>query len=232
MKITPEIINALEKSIEHHGNVTQFAKSLGIAHSTVLFWLSGKTTEINGRIWAQKIRPALMPFIEQEPAASGVSPYLISEPRGIYPPAKSSEPERPERAAVIPQDRIAELDITIEPVQEFIERIDSDKTFVFATPLKQSFFAVEFSSTLQPFKQAMLIASGEYPRQGDIILAKIRENNRIIAGKFSKENDTLTIEIIYSPTAEVLTWNFREHPGYLCWIFPIVEIQADLKGEL
>lgn len=231
MKITPEIIHALQKSIEHHGNVTQFAKSLGIAHSTVLFWLSGKTTEINGRIWAQKLRPELSPFLEQENStAAEFFPYLIGEPRGEY--IRSLTPGRRERAPVIPQDRIAGLDITIEPVQEFIERIAPEKTFAFATPLKSSYFAVEFSTPHLPFKLALLIASGEYPRQGDVILAKIREKDQIVAGRFFKENDTLTIEPLFAADRTALSWNFREHPGCLCWIFPIVEIQSDLRGEL
>ena len=231
MKITPEIIHALQKSIDHHGNVTQFAKSLGIAHSTVLFWLSGKTTEINGRIWAQKLRPELTPFLEQETAIPpGLFPYQLGEPRGEY--SRTFHPDRRERMPVIPRERIAELDITIEPVREFVERIAPEKTFAFATPLKDSYFAVEFPVPHLPFKLAMLIASGEYPRQGDVILAKLREKERIVAGKFFKENDTLTMELLFPAEREKLTWNFREHPGYLCWIFPIVEIQSDLRGEL
>ncbi len=231
MKITPEIIHALQKSIDHHGNVTQFAKSLGIAHSTVLFWLSGKTTEINGRIWAQKLRPELTPFLEEESALpSGMFPYLAGEPRGEY--TRTARQDIRERIPVIPQDRIAGLDVTIEPVSDFVERIAPGGTFVFAAPLKDSYFAVEFTTPLLPFKLAMLIASGEYPRQGDVVLAKIREKERIVVGRFFKEDDSLTIELLFSPEREVLTWNFREHPGYLCWLFPIVEIQSDLRGEL
>jgi len=63
MNITPEMKEAIKKAIDLHGNVTQFAKHLGIAHSTVLFWLSGKTTEVSGRLWAQKLRPTLLPFL-------------------------------------------------------------------------------------------------------------------------------------------------------------------------
>jgi hypothetical protein len=64
MKITPEIKAAIGKAIEHYGNVTQFAKNVGLAHSTVLFWQNGKTTEVSGRVWAQKLRPALLPFMD------------------------------------------------------------------------------------------------------------------------------------------------------------------------
>lgn len=64
MRITPEIASAIEKAIERYGNVSHFAKSLGIAHSTVLFWLSGKTASVSGDIWMRKLKPALEPFME------------------------------------------------------------------------------------------------------------------------------------------------------------------------
>ena len=65
MKITPDIKESIKKAIDLHGNVTLFAKHLSIAHSTVLFWLSGKTTEISGKVWAQKLRPALVPWLQE-----------------------------------------------------------------------------------------------------------------------------------------------------------------------
>ena len=40
MKITPSIIDAINKAIVYYGNVSQVAKNMGVAHSTVLFWTS------------------------------------------------------------------------------------------------------------------------------------------------------------------------------------------------
>jgi len=74
MTITEDIKKAIKRAIDQHGNVTQFAKSLGLAHSTVLFWLSGKTATISGLVWAQKLRPALVPYMisdKQIPTIAG-----------------------------------------------------------------------------------------------------------------------------------------------------------------
>lgn len=73
MKITTEIVRALERAIEHYGNVSQFAKSVGLAHSTILFWQSGKTTSISGNVWANKLRPALLPFMAPKSNAPSLS---------------------------------------------------------------------------------------------------------------------------------------------------------------
>lgn len=40
MKVTPEILKALNRAKDYYGNTTQLAKHLGIAHSTILFWFS------------------------------------------------------------------------------------------------------------------------------------------------------------------------------------------------
>ena len=56
MNVTQDVKNALQRTIDAYGNVSQFAKAVGVAHSTVLFWLSGKSPNINGRVWMKKIR--------------------------------------------------------------------------------------------------------------------------------------------------------------------------------
>ena len=61
--MTPELVELIDKAIDAHGNVTQLAKSMGIAHTTVLFWKSGKTKRISGKVWANKVRPALAGFM-------------------------------------------------------------------------------------------------------------------------------------------------------------------------
>ena len=66
MNMTPELVELIDKAIDAHGNVTQLAKSMGIAHSTVLFWKSGKTKRISGKVWANKVRPALAGFMTGE----------------------------------------------------------------------------------------------------------------------------------------------------------------------
>lgn len=66
MNITPELRSVFHRVISEYGNPSQFAKSIGVAHSTVLFWLNGKSPSISGRIWIGKVRPALLPFLSRE----------------------------------------------------------------------------------------------------------------------------------------------------------------------
>ncbi len=79
MKITPEVLDAVSRAAEHYGNVSQLAKTMGVAHSTILFWQSGKTTHISGKLWATKIKHILQPFFTSGPQ------MMIHEPAtGVY----------------------------------------------------------------------------------------------------------------------------------------------------
>ena len=37
MKLNPDILEAIRRAVDHYGNTSQFAKEIGVAHSTVLF---------------------------------------------------------------------------------------------------------------------------------------------------------------------------------------------------
>ena len=63
MKVTPEILKALNRAKDYYGNTTQLAKHLGIAHSTILFWFSGKTKNISGQLWCRLLKEELVPFM-------------------------------------------------------------------------------------------------------------------------------------------------------------------------
>ena len=77
MEITPEIMKLIKQSIDRHGNLTQFAQSIGVRHSTVVFWLSGKTKSINGGVWAKQVRPEIMPGLKL--ADLGTNPPTIKD---------------------------------------------------------------------------------------------------------------------------------------------------------
>ena len=79
MKITPSIAAAIRWAIDYYGNPSQLANRIGVAHSTVFFWVSGKTSSISGKLWQSKIRPVLAPFMEQPHGNAGVMPEEMDE---------------------------------------------------------------------------------------------------------------------------------------------------------
>ena len=83
MKISGEIRNALNQLIDQHGNATQLARALDVAHTTVLAWINGRADEISGDVWYEKLEPKLRPFLGTPKDNS------ISQIHNIQPPASS-----------------------------------------------------------------------------------------------------------------------------------------------
>lgn len=234
MKVTPEVKNVLQRTIDAYGNVSQFAKAVGVAHSTVLFWLSGKSPNINGRVWIKKIRPAVLPFLTQE-EEDQLAPdcKILREPQAAY-AIKSPFGNTEKQLNTVPcvsLDKIVNLDVTIEPVADFITRIRGFKNSSFTTPSKQSYFALEYEVPGLPFNLNALVGGGEYPASGDLVLAKLRETGTVVTGRFLREAEQVTLETVFTASPETITWNLRTSPGFLCWIFPVLEVNSVLRTK-
>ena len=84
MKLNPEILDAIRKAVVYYGNTSQFAKKIGVAHSTVLFWLSGKTANINGTIWEKRVRRVLREFMNSKPSSSETAQNTLQDTRSRF----------------------------------------------------------------------------------------------------------------------------------------------------
>ena len=234
MNVTQDVKNALQRTIDAYGNVSQFAKAVGVAHSTVLFWLSGKSPNINGRVWMKKIRPALLPFLTPEEERLLAPDYkVLHEPQTLYSLRSPFAAPVPKTSAVplLSLDQIASLDVSIEPIAEFIARCKDSRSCRFSTEANPSYFALPYEIPGLPVALNALIGGGDYPSSGDFVLAKIRENGSIVTGRFLRDDEKISLVPKFGSGSAAITWDLRTTPGYLCWIFPILELSSILRTK-
>ena len=160
MKVTPEILAAIDNAIDHYGNITQFAKHLGIAHSTILFWKNGKTGNISGQLWINKLRHELKPFMHGNPYDR--SRYMLREESAPY---AVEQPAKVNKAPLATFSQIADFDPTIESPFTYATNLGG-KSVLFARDVKPGYFALELDETAKcgdfPAGSVLLVASGEY----------------------------------------------------------------------
>jgi len=235
MNLTPEIKEAIRKAIDLHGNVTQFAKHLGIAHSTVLFWLSGKTTQVSGRLWAQKLRPSLMPFLGASVFADrplNKTFFQAREESSSYGEELSTVSKMHE-APVISFAQAAGFDPAIEPIDCYAKDC-ADDTAIFANEVKPGYFAirVEGDSMCPDFPPGtvLLIAGGEYPQRGDTVVAKIRESGQVVVKSYVRKDNTIRLESM-NQGGKSFEWDCKDNPGFLDWMYPVLEANIDLRAK-
>ena len=59
------IRKSLKDAVAYYGGFLGVSRRLGISHSTVVFWISGKTKHINSDLWRGKVYYLLEPFLRE-----------------------------------------------------------------------------------------------------------------------------------------------------------------------
>lgn len=238
MKITPQILTAVQRAVDHYGNTSQVAKAMGVAHSTVFFWLNGKTVSMSGKSWQSKIRPVLLPFLTAESSAG--TPLILQEETGRY-LAKNGGcglaanenciPE--EKAEQLPVVRFADLskfDPSSESVRNFLKQNNIKKeTYTNNTPANSFIVRLdnEFSGVFLPGTE-LLISTEDFPENQSIVIARIRETGEVIMGKYTRSGSRITILSLRHDGANI-TWDCAASLGYTLWCFHVLEAKLDLR---
>ncbi len=158
---------------------------------------------------------------------------ILREPQAVYAvksPFGGAEKQQ-NSAPSVSLEKIADLDVTIEPIADFISRIRGFRNSAFTTPVKDSYFAVEYNISGLPFSMSALVGGGDYPTSGDLVLAKLRDTGCVVTGRFVRDGEEVSIETVFSSAQETFSWNLRKTPGFLCWIFPILEVNSIFKTK-
>ncbi len=227
MKLTPELLSALQRAIEHYGNTSQFAKHLGIAHSTVLFWLNGKTSNISGHIWISKMRRELRPYMNGRYNSGN----CVREDIAPFRESALNAPDK--RVAMLNFSGMADFDSTLEAPLSFI-RSRSARQTQFANAGRDCFFALELddprSCPFLPLGTRILVSGGDYAENGDIVIAKLRNPQALVFCRYLRDNDMIRL-IPLNPEYPAMEWPNSENAEKVFWMYPVAEISIDLLNN-
>lgn len=250
MKITPQILAAVQRAVEHYGNTSQVAKTMGVAHSTVFFWLNGKTNSISGKLWQTRIRPVLAPFLPCEPGGNvnyGASSYSLDQPlvlredgasyHAIGGPGQRSakdfaeaEKKETEKIPVIKFSDLEQFDPSAAFVRKFVRQNSFTKQEYSGFSSQFHFIARldnEYPGVFLPGTD-LLISTEEYPDNHSIVLARLRETGKLVLGRYTRAGSSISIISLREEEPEI-TWDCAESLGYTLWSFQVLEAKLDLR---
>ncbi|OGV51295.1 MAG: hypothetical protein A2X49_03785 [Lentisphaerae bacterium GWF2_52_8] len=229
IKIDKEIKTALENASMRYGTVYELSKVIGVSHSTVLFWLNGRTKFISGDVWYEKLHPLLKPYLPS-PGISKTPPYWAFS-YSSQSQAELSSAKNMSSVPIISFAQAAGFDRILNPIDDFA-RDCADDFAHFACEIKKGYFAlrVEGDSMSPEFCHGtvLLVAGGEYCQAGDISVAKITGNGQVVVKKFMRHGDLFRLESI-NPTGQSFEWNRENDRNFVEWIYPVVEAKIDLR---
>ncbi len=118
----------------------------------------------------------------------------------------------------------------LEPVDHYARNC-SDVTEVFGSEIKTGYFALRIDSDSEApeFSRGtnLLVAGGEFPRRGDVVVAKLRDG-QVVIKRYYRSNNLIILES-ESAKGKSFEWHCKEDPGYLLWMFPVVEVNVKLR---
>ena len=125
--------------------------------------------------------------------------------------------------------------VDYEPALESIEsfaRDCSDQVASFSNAQAGSFaLCVEKENAVPEFAYStiLLVGGEDYPVHGDMVVAKLR-TGEVITKYYQRKGDVIHLKSNNSD-AENLVWHYREDPGFVQWMYPIIEATLKLRAN-
>jgi SOS-response transcriptional repressor LexA len=125
--------------------------------------------------------------------------------------------------------------VNYEPALESIDsfaRDCSEQTVLFSNAQvgNLALFVDEKSATPEFAHSAVLLVAGkEYPAHGDMVVAKLR-TGEVITKYYLRQDDVIHLKS-KNPCTPSFTWHYQEDPGYVQWMYPIIEVNLKLRPD-
>ncbi|MBP5585994.1 MAG: hypothetical protein J6Y92_06540 [Lentisphaeria bacterium] len=228
MVITEAIQNAIRDAISKCGSSLSFSRLIGVSHTTVAYWLSGRTRKINSTVW-DNLLPVIREFLESggdksvsypsEPEAAGGPAYVLRENyagRYCVPPNTS--------APLLQLDDLKNFDPQIDSIEEIVRK-KSRRVVTFTSAVQSGFFAVEVDkkrSGFFPTGTRLLLRGLDAPRDGDTVLVRFRGKKEYIFALYSRKDDDVVLTPLQDDAPEHRISREDFH-NVCCWIVPVRE---------
>jgi SOS-response transcriptional repressor LexA len=119
----------------------------------------------------------------------------------------------------------------IEPFDDFA-RDCSDEAAMF-TEARPGFFALRVEgdsmSPEYPNGTILLVAGGEYPQRGDIVVAKLN-SGQVVVKRYSRKDNVIKLES-ENPNGMNFSWHCKEDSGFVLWMYPVIEVTLKLRNR-
>lgn len=227
--ITPAILWAIKMASIGLGSQNQLSEQSHVRQSTLNMISNGKTKSITSATW-ERLYPFIREFLpEDTPAPS--RPML----RGDFVPGSEAEPAQVDRLRRVPVLSVAQAagyEPALEPLCDYL-RETSDESALFMD-VKDNYFALRISGDSMapdyPDGTVALVAAGEYPQRGDLVVAKIAATGQVVVKEYHRKDNIITLRSL-NPAGKSFEWHCKDQPGFVQWMWPVVEVTLKLRDR-
>lgn len=228
------IKNALSIAGRDYGSILSLSRKIGVSHSTVIFWKSGKTKAIDGDVWRYKVYPVLRPYLS--PCPDSAFKMAMQETDESGPNKQNRELSAANALYSVPVISFAQasgFDPVMEPFEIYAKSI-ADEEVLFATRPGKGYFALKIEGQSMepdfPHGTLVLVAGGEFVQAGDICIARLRSNGQVIVKEFSKNGSICQLKSL-NPEGNSFSWDCINERGFVEWMHPVIEAKISLRDR-
>ena len=228
MVITESIQKAIQAAILKSGSSLSFSRLIGVSHTTVSYWLNGRTRKINSTVW-QNLLPLIKEYLTPDesytyPHASAVASNpgcIMRESSSSWYPARSAS-----RSSVplLQMDDLKDFDPQIDPLEELV-REKSAQIATFTSFVQPGYFAVEVDKKHSGFFSVgtrLLLRGQDAPGDGDTVLVKLREKKDFLFAVYRRNGEEVTLTPLRESGRKRVIPRADFH-NVCCWVAPIRE---------
>ena len=225
MVITDAIRDAIRAAIEKSGSSLCFARSIGVSHTTVSYWLKGRTRKINSNVW-QNLLPVISEFLDSSETvtypcgatAAGNTGLMLRESSAAYGGVGRTS------APLLKLADLAGFDPQIDPIEDIVR--EKARTAVqFTSLVRGSYFAVEIGrgqSCFFPAGTRLLLRWPDAPGDGDTVLVKLREKKEFLCAVYTRKSGSIVLKPLGDCGRKRIIPKAEFH-NICCWIVSIRE---------
>ncbi len=214
------IRRSLAEAVEKKGGLLAFSRRIGVAHSTVLFWLNGKTRSISSDLWRGRVYPEIEPYLVRNLPAMELN--MVREKysdclNGVF------AEKRLVSVPVIREGDMMLYDAAVETVEAFTAKFAVGNA-AFVCDAGKKHFAVRLeccAGSFYPPGTILLCIADERVRNGEFAVLRMNGADKLDVCRFFCEGEFVSLVPIAGAERGV-EWNFRKDRGRMEWMFPAV----------
>ena len=74
----------------------------------------------------------------------------------------------------------------------------------------------------------LLVAAGEYPQRGDLVVARLADHGEVVVKEYHRQNNLVELRSQH-PSGRNFRIDLKTEPGRLVWMWPVVHARIDLR---
>jgi SOS-response transcriptional repressor LexA len=222
---------AIRQAVEDYGGQSALSRATGVPQRAISHYIAGEVYKFSDATWS-KLYPACKRYLPPEkvyrydPENIANFPQVPPMEQDLLSPRSELALPKMERFKPVPVISIAQA-AEYEPIQPLIDYLKevSERTKLFLE-VNDRHFAVEIvgdsMAPAYPDGSIALVDSGDFPENGDIVVAKF-STGQVVIKEFNRNGDNISLTS-RNPQGQNFEWNMKEKPGFIQWVYPVDEI--------